>query len=520
MGRGPAPNGLLLTPDELDAGLAMLLQSGSCDLLPTSFEAAAVKRSWTRIRPILEAVDLRSYIPHLAMLLGAPKDRFLMRPIHVLDPLDVVLFTGLVRRIAADIEAARQPESDGIVFSHRFRGQPANTFALQGEWPSFQARLQALCAAHAYVAVGDISDFFPNAYLHRLQSVLSSIGRSGEADVLDRWLQRWSTPLGSAVSQGLPVGHLPANLLSEAALIATDAWIADKYDFVRYADDYYIFCDSHSEAVGALYKLAEWLMIKERLFLNAAKTRVRPSQELCDAHAHPPAAQAIHHEFVERILGGDPYEDVSDDELDDDDRAYIAQIDALEHLAKGLQTTNIDFARVRLALHVMTATADDSAIAFLVANLQSLAPVVREVSKYFSALARHGRDLRAAGAGIIEYITRSHPSAFEVVWLLEPFVQDSRWNHLPDLRKLSAAVRSEPLAYRQWLLALSETRDRPALMLVQDGLSGLPVVRRASLFGLRHLPKHEREHQWKVAKEWTLANCIEKAVIDYARAGT
>ena len=50
----------------------------------------------------------------------APKQRCLVRPVHLLDPLDTVLYTTLSLRLANTLQAERDRYQPGRVFSWQF----------------------------------------------------------------------------------------------------------------------------------------------------------------------------------------------------------------------------------------------------------------------------------------------------------------------------------------------------------------------------------------------------------------
>src|SRR5260370_42601435 len=109
-----------LSGSELDNALSYIEATGTSDFFPKPFEIAAIRHSWARVRPVLEGVDLLSYEPHECFEMTAPKQRCLVRPVHLLDPLDGLLYTGLTFRLAAAVELRRSQYQAGRVFSWHF----------------------------------------------------------------------------------------------------------------------------------------------------------------------------------------------------------------------------------------------------------------------------------------------------------------------------------------------------------------------------------------------------------------
>src|SRR5262249_20337893 len=76
-------------------------------------------------------------------------------------------------------------------------------------------------------------------------------------------------------SYGLPIGPFASRVLAEAVLIDVDsALLSDGADFVRWVDDYTIFCTSEVEGQRLLFRLAEHLFNNHGLTLSGMKTKL------------------------------------------------------------------------------------------------------------------------------------------------------------------------------------------------------------------------------------------------------
>src|SRR5439155_16945571 len=113
----------------------------------------------------------------------APKQKYVVRPIQVLDPIDALLYAGVVRRFAPEIERRRAAAADGRVFSYRFKAETLSDFRLENTWSAFRGRVTELAHRYSVVVVADIADFFPNVYLHRLSNAIAALGYEREARV-------------------------------------------------------------------------------------------------------------------------------------------------------------------------------------------------------------------------------------------------------------------------------------------------------------------------------------------------
>jgi len=151
-----------LSAAELDAALAYLEASGASDFFPQPFEIEALRLSWARVRPALEGVELLSYEPRECFEVTAPKQRCLVRPVHLLDPVDALLYMGITLRIAPSIETRRSDYQTDRVFSWHFNAAGMGSREMfRSDWDARTARLEGLCGTYKYVGTTDVVDFFP-----------------------------------------------------------------------------------------------------------------------------------------------------------------------------------------------------------------------------------------------------------------------------------------------------------------------------------------------------------------------
>jgi len=201
-----------LTQIELEAALNFIEEYGNSVFLPQPFEISAIRYNWNNILPILMRIDLLSYRPERAFKIIAPKQKYTVRPIHLLNPIDNILFTGLVYRLASTIEEKRTQVCNDKIFSMRFKVDNQNgNFILENDWEKFSEKLKDKSSEYEMVAKADIVDFFSRIYLHRLENSVDSIcGMEYEIRSLMRFLEHWS----NGTSYGIPVGPLASNIRS------------------------------------------------------------------------------------------------------------------------------------------------------------------------------------------------------------------------------------------------------------------------------------------------------------------
>lgn len=201
--------------------------------------------------------------------MAVPKGRHTFRSVAHLSLSDTLKYTALAFSLGKTIESARLSKS--TVFSNRFN---ARTFSLNRKgYDLFRQKSKYLSESGKYnvKVVTDISNFYDRLNLHKLQNILLEIGCepvtvSKLNDILLRWSQQQS--------YGLPVGTDASRLLAEAMLINADRELSKhRIKFVRYVDDYRVFCKSPEQAYEAMQVLDAALRA-EGLFLNSGKTRL------------------------------------------------------------------------------------------------------------------------------------------------------------------------------------------------------------------------------------------------------
>jgi hypothetical protein len=225
--------------------------------------------------------DLEVVLPRI---MPAPKPDGGFRIVHQLDPLNVLAYTAMTFEVANAIEAARPPVEDRISCSYRINIDPAQGrfFGANNGYRDFVEQSRALAANHEYVFLADITDFYNQIYLHRLQNAISSAGPNLGAIASD--IERFLTRLNDGVSHGIPVGPTASVIMAEAVLLDVDAFITGRgYRHTRYVDDFRIFGDDQSSLNNLHQELTKYLHSHHRLVFVSGKTRTLGSAEFLDS---------------------------------------------------------------------------------------------------------------------------------------------------------------------------------------------------------------------------------------------
>jgi hypothetical protein len=196
-----------------------------------------------------------------------------------LDPLWNAFFLGVVLSIGDEIEEARIPKGENVVFSYRFHGDigSSDLFDQSYNWRSFMERSLMMASENKFVVTCDISEFYPRLNHHRLDNALRQLSLPGDqAHKIMKFLSNFS----GTYSFGLPIGGPAARLLSELLLNQIDRLLrTEGIRFCRFADDYHIVVDSYEAGFKALLYLTQRLINNQGLLLQKSKTRIMSAQE-------------------------------------------------------------------------------------------------------------------------------------------------------------------------------------------------------------------------------------------------
>jgi hypothetical protein len=273
---------------------------------------------------------------------------------------------------------------------HAYRYAPAlaasSLFDSTLGWGSFQRDALTLASQHAYVLSTDISDFYSRIYHHRLENALQQATTNTEAV---KRIKILLFKLASQTSYGLPVGGNASRLFAELLLNRTDRLLlAERVNFVRFVDDYYLFCDTREEAQRNLTFLSEVLLQNEGLGLSRSKTRLMTQAEF--NRSSPAAGAAVADSEVEsearsflRIrLTFDQYSPNAETEYETL-KAEVERYDILAMLAREFEKSRVDEVVVRQLLksiRFIEADARNRALVSIVKNIEKLYPVFPTVS--------------------------------------------------------------------------------------------------------------------------------------------
>lgn len=521
-----------LTAIELDNALAAIGHHGYSTMLPDPPEWDVVTANCPVVRDILEKIDLDTYEPFKPMRVFAPKSRANIRVMHMLHPQDILIYTALVLIAKNDIEANRVPLKAKRVFSYRADiAKPQVLYGSKGSHEAYREQLGAKSENETvkFVAIADIADFYPRIYQHRLENVIETVATTQRVrDVARVLVRKLIGNLMGRNSYGIPVGPYASRLLGEAVLIDVDAALQSRgINFVRWVDDYNIFCKTEYESQSVLFALGEWLFSNHGLTLQSAKTKILPIDTYKTGVLSRHEEQLTDRDTVVNMLRdfsfGVGYDDGDDDELDEEEvqqaLAVLQGTDLKGMLEASLaDTALVDYEAVVYALTKLPripgapAQLKREVLDLVIDNAELLYPVAEQIAKYvlsFTDLTLVEQKRFAAKLLRPLRSKRNPPPPYYAMWVLHIFASAPGWKHAGQIVGLYSGSTSEVIK-RHAALAIHTSGNRSKAVAIKDDYVGAsPLLRLGILVASRKLGVDERKH-WKLANG--VSGGIEKLV--------
>lgn len=491
-----------LEPDSLDWAITHISRVGDTDIFPVPFEYDAIRHGWTGIKDALVETDLSGYQCRPFRRFPVPKPGGAYRVAVQLDPLDTLVYTGMVYEAAEFIEKYRISSDEKVACSYRVQTDAkGQLFRSTNGWDDYQSKSQELAesGAYKYVLTADIADFYNQISHHRVRNALEEAGlptdRAGN-------LESFLMSLTGGQSRGIPVGPSGSILLAEACLADVDMFLLrEGYVHTRYVDDFRVFCESRADALHALHDLCHYLYTAHRLALQSSKTGPVPIDEFVERELHDPERleERSKTEKINEILAK-LYEEVEygafiDIELTPEDVQEVVRQNLTELFVGclGQEPPHLGFARylLRRATVLRTAVLREEVLG----RLDVLAPVLRDAATYILKTTQASHEERV-GEALIDFVGTSDLSfmPFVKLWIshilicklatqFEESVRDICQGAQDSLGLRPLALLARELGHLDWVRAQKESW--------QDNR---PWDRRAMIWAASALSKDERRH--------------------------
>lgn len=293
---------MIVSEDSMRLALRNIGRYGDTDVFPFPLETHWFHDTEDPLVTLLTALDnnFDSWVadyPIIQVRSLASVGYWGFRAATQIDPIWNCYLLALVIQIASDIESARLSTTKSIVHSYRYAPDVATAalFANSYGWASYQKEASTISNSYPYVLSTDISDFYSRIYHHRLENALQQATTNKEAV---KRIMVILFRLSSHASYGLPVGGNASRLLAELLLNRTDRLLfAEGIKFVRFVDDYYLFCKTRESAQRSLVFFSDALLQNEGLSLSRAKTRLMTQAEF--SRSSPASAEAVAESGIE-----------------------------------------------------------------------------------------------------------------------------------------------------------------------------------------------------------------------------
>ena len=448
-----------LTEGEIERAKRVIENYDYGIFFPPPTEWKSVSEHWEEIRTHLVGVDLDGYQPREPLRSHAPKSRINLRPVVLLHPFDLLIYTALVLIVRDDLEVQRDPPKKRRVFSHRSTPEIVDALYVP-TGPAHEAYRtrqleRAALIGNKTVAVTDISDFFPRVLQHPLENIILSAALTNRStDVARVLVRKFLMKLADGKSYGLPIGPLASSILAEAILIDVDAALIDQgFDFVRWFDDYTFFARDDTEAQRALFFLSAWLQDNHGLNLNGAKTKILRRDSFIKGltRDYEQRIKERSEKLAELWDAVGPYKNEA--ELSDEEKQEIEQLNLSQLLQEAVEDTDgIDYEFAELILGKLASAIDLSheqavdLIAVVVKHIPELYPIISSVGKFFKSLdigkLTKGQRDKVAKALLTPLETATAPPDFVAMWILDVFASSPALNHAQRLRHVYTSADS------------------------------------------------------------------------------
>jgi len=363
----------ILSEASLDFAKEHIEKYYDSDFFPKAFEFEALWHHWPQVKQELQSKNISKILVSNPYSSTIQKARGGYRVVHQLEPMEAVAYTAMAFEVGGSIEAKRAPVGDRIACSYRINIANGSFFDGGSGWGDFKEKSQELADENKFAAITDITDFYNQIYLHRLQNAIEAADAAHKSIASD--IEDFLLALNSKASQGVPVGPAASILMAEAVMIDIDSFISQcGVAHTRYVDDIRMFSDSMPKLAEALEKLTLYLYENHRLTLATDKTKLMPADEFVENHLHNPYLDDKD-ELMEELDNISPYggEEGDDEEGLDGDDIGETLVGAIEKILE------FDYVDLGLARSIIRTARRN--------KVSDLVPALLENFAYFAAVA-------------------------------------------------------------------------------------------------------------------------------------
>lgn len=315
--------------------------------------------------------------------------------------------------------------------------------------------------------------------------------------------------IGGRNSYGIPIGPYASRVLAEGVLTDVDATLqSDGIDFIRWVDDYTIFCKTEAEAQLQLFRLAELLFNNHGLTLSAIKTKIVSKEDFQLKFLYDPQQEVdADLSTLETVASRyDPYAD-EEIELTEAEISQLQQLNFQKMLEIALENRDlVDYERLkailghRSLLERLSAEQRSEIADFLLSNMEHLYPIAEVVAAFFRTFATAPVRIKTRIARRLLVSIKSSrgrwPPDHQMAWVLSVLTSAEGWGCAAEILRIFNTHRSD-VVRRFAALALYANGSRgEAVALKTEFSNSSPLTRLAILLASRKLGQDERQH-WR-----------------------
>lgn len=371
-----------------------IVKHGDTDIFPFPIENHILFDRQDECISLIESLDI-NIVESLAQT--PPKNVGALAPVGYtgfrwatqIDPLWNALYLSWVLALADKIEAARQPSNKNNVFSYRYdwNNETSTCFQKDMNWRRFIETALEKAKNYKHVTSCDISEFYLRINHHRIENALNHLP---DSEYCASRIKRFLSNLSNTYSFGLPVGGQASRLISELVLSQIDSLLVAKgIDFIRFADDYFLFSETPDHAFRSLVTLTQLLINNQGLQLQKSKTKIMTAAEFIasnpliydDGEDDPSPLGEARQAVLAINMHFDPYSPTADEDY----KALKAELDKfpiMEIIRAELGKSRVDIGLARRLISItkyLEPPLLDDAIKTLIENDEILYPVYYNV---------------------------------------------------------------------------------------------------------------------------------------------
>jgi Reverse transcriptase (RNA-dependent DNA polymerase) len=371
----------ILSKASLDFAREHIEKYYDSDFFPKPVEFEALWHQWDEVVKELTSKNISKLWVTPPRVMAAPKPKIGYRAVHQLEPLDAIVYTALAAEGAEAIEAARVPAADKVACSYRLKIEEGSFFSGGAGWSDYVEKTEELAAIFKYVLLTDITDFYNQIYLHRLNNAIEHASPKLKSVADD--IEFFISALNNKASQGIPVGPAASIVMAEALLIDVDEFIKNAgFQYTRYVDDFRIFADSEAHLLLHLERLTLYLYEHHRLTLSSEKTKIQDAKEFVQKYLHNQTTEEKVKLFKTLAMINPYTDDIVDVQIEVFDEDEVRKAKVLAALQTILKFSHLDLGLARSVIRTAKRNQIVEAASVFVDNLAFFAPVVSDVVLY------------------------------------------------------------------------------------------------------------------------------------------